>query len=222
MPTFECQQNSVLHNRLLAYTYVTQTNNFAIQEYLSCMTTGYKIEAPLHAHFLTFQVIDWVDVFSRKEYRDIALQSLDFCRKGKGLQIWAYVIMTNHIHAILSARDGNLPAIIRDFKRFTATHIIKAIQTPQESRSDWMLKRFEFAARSNVRSSHHQFWTHENHAEVNYSQDFFIQKLTYIHMNPVRAGWVLKPEDWYCSSLRNYLGLPAPIEIDVMDFSICK
>lgn len=134
MPTFECQQNSVLRIRLLAYTYVTQTNNFVKQEYLSCMTTGYKIEAPLHAHFLTFQVIDWVDIFSRKIYRDIALESLDYCRKEKGLQIWAYVIMTNHIHAILSARNGNLSEVIRDFKRFTATHIIKAIQTPEESR----------------------------------------------------------------------------------------
>ena len=83
-----------------------------------------------------------------------------------------------------------------------------------------MLKRFEFKARSNVRSSLHQFWTHENHAEVIYTQDFFVQKLTYIHMNPVRAGWIDKPEEWLCSSLRNYLGMPASIEIDVMDFSI--
>lgn len=189
-------------------------------EYLSIMTTGYKIDAPTFPYFLTFQVVDWVDIFSRKVYRDIVLESLDYSRKHKGLQIWAYVIMTNHVHAILSARNGDLPNLIRDFKRFTATKIIKTIPLIRESRQDWMLKRFEFKARSNVRSSQHQFWTHENHAEVIYTQDFFLQKLVYIHLNPVRAGWIEKPEEWLCSSLRNYLGMPASIEIDVMDFSI--
>ena len=184
------------------------------------MTTGYKIDAPSFPYFLTFQVVDWVDIFSRKVYRDIVLDSLDYSRKHKGLQVWAYVIMTNHVHAILSARNGDLPNLIRDFKRFTATKIIKMIPLVHESRMDWMLKRFEFKARSNVRSSQHQFWTHENHAEVIYTQDFFLQKLTYIHLNPVRAGWVDKPEEWLCSSLRNYLGMPAVLEIDVMDFSI--
>ena len=186
------------------------------------MTTGYKIDAPSLTYFLTFQVVDWVDIFSRKVYRDILIESLDYCRKEKGLKIWAYVVMTNHMHTILSARDGNLPAVIRDFKRFTATKILKTIDSIPESRKDWMLKRFEFAARCNVRNSQHQFWTHENHAEILFTQDFFVQKLNYIHMNPVRAGWVDKPEDWMYSSLRNYLEMPSLIEIDVMDFSIFK
>jgi REP element-mobilizing transposase RayT len=60
------------------------------------------------------------------------------------------VIMSNHLHCILSAKNNNLPDILRDFKRHTASHILKAIQAPSESRRDWMLKRFEFAARSNV------------------------------------------------------------------------
>jgi REP element-mobilizing transposase RayT len=126
--------------------------------------------------------------------------------------------MTNHVHSTLSAREENLSDLIRDFKRFTATKIIKTIEAIAESRKDWMLKRFEFAARSNIRNGKHQFWTHENHAEVIYSHDFLVQKMTYIHENPVRAGWVEKPEDWMYSSLRNYLGLPALIEINVMDF----
>ena len=47
-------------------------------EYLSIMTTGYKIQAPSYPYFLTFQVVDWVDIFSRKVYRDIVLDSLDY------------------------------------------------------------------------------------------------------------------------------------------------
>jgi len=181
------------------------------------MPTGYQIENPDSTYFLTFQVIDWVDIFTRKIYRDIILESFDFCRKEKGLQIWVYVVMTNHVHCILSAKSENLPDILRDFKRFTATKILKTIKEIPESRKDWMLKRFEFAARSNVRSSQHQFWTHENHAEIIYSHDFFIQKMNYIHQNPVRAGWVEKPEERLYSSARNYLGLTALIDIDVSD-----
>ncbi|MBK9982220.1 MAG: transposase [Saprospiraceae bacterium] len=181
------------------------------------MSDGYQIENPANAYFLTFQVIDWVDIFSRKIYRDILLESLDFCRKEKGLKIWAYAMMTNHVHSILSAKNENLPDLIRDFKRFTATKIIRTIQDGPESRKDWMLKRFEFAARRNDRNSHHQFWTHENHAEEIITSKFLNQKMNYIHQNPVRAGWVEKPQDWLYSSARNYMGLKGLIDIDISD-----
>ena len=89
------------------------------------------------------------------------MDSFDYCRKDKGLQIWAYVVMSNHVHCILSAVNGNLPDIIRDFKRHTASKILKEIKESTESRKDWMLKRFEFAAKSHKRNSELQFWTHE-------------------------------------------------------------
>ena len=186
------------------------------------MSSGYQIEDPSATYFLTFQVIDWVDIFSRKIYRDIILESFDFCRKNKGLNIWAYIIMTNHVHCILSAKDDNLPDLIRDFKRFTATKIIETIDSNNESRKDWMFKRFEFAARRHMRNGQHQFWTHENHAEIIFTNKFLMQKISYIHMNPVRAGFVEKPEDWLYSSMRNYLELPSLIEINVVDLSFSQ
>ena len=127
------------------------------------------------------------------------------------------MIMTNHVHCIMSALNGNLQNILRDLKRHTSSHILKAIDNPKESRSDWMLKRFEFAARSNKRSSERQFWQHDNHAIILNSPQFIRQKLDYIHMNPVKAGWVEKPEDWLYSSQRNYLYLPALMEVDLLD-----
>lgn len=181
------------------------------------MTTGYRIENQWAVYYLTFTVVDWVDVFSRKIYRDILIESLKYCREEKGLYVWAYVIMTNHMHCILSARNGNLSDIIRDFKRFTATQIISSINKTPESRRDWMLKRFEFSARRNVRSSEHQFWLYDNHAVELTSLKFINQKINYIHSNPIAAGWVDKPEEWMYSSARNYCNLPALIEIDLMD-----
>lgn len=86
-----------------------------------------------------------------------------------------------------------------------------------ESRRDWILKRFEFAAQRHKRNSNYQIWTHENHAVELYSRDFLMQKLNYIHMNPVRAGIVYNPEDYVYSSARNYAGLPARLQIDLLE-----
>ncbi len=166
---------------------------------------------------MTFQVVDWVDIFTRKIYRDILIESFDYCRNNKGLQVWAYVIMSNHVHCILSAKNGDLSAVIRDFKSFTASKMLKEISICNESRKEWMLKRFEFAAKSHQRNSEYQFWYHDNHAIELSTHDFTCQKLAYIHLNPVRSGLVENAEDWLYSSARNYLGMEHLLDIDVMD-----
>jgi REP element-mobilizing transposase RayT len=181
------------------------------------MSTGYKIDDKSGLYFLTFQVVDWVDVFTRKVYRDIILESLAYCRIHKGLQVWAYVVMSNHVHCILSASNENLPDLVRDFKRHTATKILKEIKESNESRRDWMLKRFEFAAKGHSRNSELQFWTHENHAIELFTHEFSCQKMAYIHENPLRSGLVQNAEDWMYSSQRNYCGLESLIEIDLLD-----
>lgn len=181
------------------------------------MSTGYQILDPSQTYFLTFTVIDWVDIFSRKVYRDIIIDSFTYCRKEKGLKIWSYVIMTNHVHCILSATQGNLSDVIRDFKRYTATAILKEIPNERESRRDWLLKRFEFAAMKNGRNDLHQFWIHKNHAVSIVSSRFFLQRLNYIHNNPVKAGWVEKPEEWLYSSARDYCGMKGLMEVDVSE-----
>ncbi len=179
------------------------------------MSTGYQIEYPNQPYFLTFTVVDWVDVFTRKIYRDMLLESMDFCRRTKALKNWGYVVMSNHMHCIWQSKEHNLPDIIRDFKRYTSQQILKTISQIPESRKDWMLKRFEFAAMRSVRSSKHQFWENDNHAELILTESFFNQKLSYIHANPVKAGWVEHPTHWMYSSARNYMGLKGLIEIDV-------
>ncbi len=181
------------------------------------MTTGYKIEFQDRAHFLTFTVVDWVDLFSRKEYRDTLLESMEYCRRAKGLKVWGYIILTNHMHCIWQSSEHNLSDIIRDFKRHTSHEMLKTIHSQQESRADWMLKRFEFAAKSNCRSSLYQLWENNNHAEVIMTDAFFRQKLGYMHENPVKAGWVENPSDWLYSSARNYQGLKGLIEIDLAE-----
>lgn len=89
------------------------------------MSTAHQIHNQGATYYLTLQVIDWIDIFTRKIYCEIIIESLDYCRKNKGLQIWAYVIMSNHLHMIVSAKNENLSAVIRDFKRYTARKVLQ-------------------------------------------------------------------------------------------------
>ena len=178
---------------------------------------GFVIRNESAAHFLTFQVMDWVDVFTRQHYKDIIIKTLDYCRKEFGLKVFGYVIMSNHMHAIFQSPNGNLSKTITSFKKFTGREIIKAIQTIPESRADWMLKRFEFRLPYSNNKAEHKFWRTDNHAKEIFTQDFLLEKLNYIHNNPVRSGWVEEQEHYLYSSARNYNKLIAVVEIDVLD-----
>jgi len=98
---------------------------------------GYKIRNKKEAHFVTFAVVEWVDAFTRKEYRDVVIDSLKFCQKEKGLLLHGWCIMSNHVHLITSSKNENLSNILRDFKKFTSKKIIAAIEKNEhESRKD--------------------------------------------------------------------------------------
>ncbi len=181
------------------------------------MKEGYIIRDQSKPHFITATVIDWVDVFSRKEYRDCIIDSLDFCIKNKGMILYGYVIMTNHIHLIIQSEEGKLSDLIRDFKKFTAKTILNKIENGVESRTDWMLKRFEFACKSHTRNEKYQFWQYGSHPEEIFSEKFMWSKLDYIHMNPVRAGIVSKASNYLYSSASNYVNDDGIIPITKVD-----
>jgi putative transposase len=80
------------------------------------MPFAYKIYDQHRPHFITCTVHQWVDVFSRKQYADIFLDSIRYCQANKGLKVYAWVIMTNHLHLIIGSHTHPLSDIIRDFK----------------------------------------------------------------------------------------------------------
>lgn len=164
------------------------------------MPTGYQIEDQTSPHYLTFQIVYWIDLFSRKSYRDIVIDSLQYCNKQKGLDIFAYVIMSNHIHIIARSAVGDLSGAIRDFKKFTSKKTIEGIESKPESRKEWMLRLFKHAAKRQNKTGDYQVWTHENHAMELYGNDFIQQKVEYIHNNPIRAGIVKNADDYIYSS----------------------
>ena len=182
------------------------------------MSEGYKIRNQDAIHFVTFQVINWMDVFTRQSYRDILIDSFKFCKEHKGLNIHAFVIMSNHLHAILSSNVSDLSGTIGAFKTHTSKQIIKSIEDygQGESRKAWMLGQMKYYAKDNKRNSNYQFWTQENHPEELFSNSFKDQKLDYIHMNPVRAGLVEEPWHYLYSSARAYCDMDCLLEIDYL------
>jgi REP element-mobilizing transposase RayT len=181
---------------------------------------GYKLRDQKLPHFITSTVVDWVDVFTRKNYRDIIVECFDFCIKNKSMVLYGYVIMSNHIHMIVQSDDGNLSDLLRDFKKFTATKIIQKIKSEPESRREWMLERFQLATETHSRNKNYQFWQYGNHPEEIYSNKFMWSKLDYIHLNPVRAGFVEKASHYIYSSASNYVSDTGLLKIEKADIPI--
>ena len=181
------------------------------------MKEGYVIRDQNKAHFITATVVDWIDIFTRKTYKDIVIESLAYCIKEKGMLLYGYVIMSNHIHLIVQSKDGKLSDLIRDFKKFTAKNILEKIQTEPESRKQWMLERFKKATETHGRNKDYQFWQYGNHAEEIYSHKFMWAKLDYIHLNPVRAGIVEKASHYRYSSASNYVHDQGLLNVEIVD-----
>ncbi|MBS1914939.1 MAG: transposase, partial [Bacteroidetes bacterium] len=166
------------------------------------MPDSYVIKDQQAAYFFTFQIVSWVDLFTRKSYRDIVVDSFNYCIENKNLQVHAWVIMSNHVHCILSSSNAELSDTIRDFKRHTAKQILQTIQQEPESRREWILFQFRHAAQQHVRNKEFQVWTYESHAiEISpYIKDMSKSKMDYIHNNPVENGLVENAEDYLYSS----------------------
>src|SRR5690606_37262090 len=131
--------------------------------------------------------------------------------------LYGYVIMSNHIHFIVQSKDGKLSDLIRDFKKFTATEILKHLQTEPESRHEWILERFAKATQSHTRNKNFQFWQYGNHAEEIFTLKFMWDKLNYIHLNPVRAGIVEKGNQYLYSSAGNYSFGKGLVDIEIAE-----
>lgn len=177
---------------------------------------GYKIRDQQGLYFMTFTVVGWIDLFSRQLYRDILLKNMKYCREHKDLKIGAYVIMTNHVHVIWQSKAAKLSDTLRDFKSFCTKEFIAHILKENESRRDWLLHMFRFHANRTNQNKEYKIWTNDNHPEEIVSPDFLMTKLNYIHQNPVRAGWVSKPEDYLYGSASNYVAQKGLLDIDYL------
>jgi len=186
------------------------------------MGRKYKFHDNQKLYFVTFTVVNWIDVFTRQEYIDIIYDSLKYCQQNKGLEIYGYCVMTNHIHMIIGSEIGILSDIVRDFKSYTSRQIRKSIENNiSESRKLWLLEIMTKLGIENVRNNDFQFWQQHSHP-IELNTNFLLdQRLNYIHQNPVKAGYVESEEHWVNSSAGDYYGIrKSKIDIIFIDIEL--
>ena len=123
------------------------------------MSDKYKIREIDKAYFVTITVVDWADVFTRKNHKLLLIDSLAHCQQNKGLVIFGYCLMPSHLHMIAKAEGQyTLSDILRDFKKYTSKAIVKQIEEESESRREWMLDLFAKAGEPLKKIKNYKFW----------------------------------------------------------------
>ncbi|MBS1912233.1 MAG: transposase [Bacteroidetes bacterium] len=151
-----------------------------------------------YLYFITSTVVEWIPLFLSHRHCDILIDAFTYCRLNKGLFVHAYVLMPNHIHAIVSSEPGSaLPGIMRDFKRHTSTRLRQCLL---QENSQFLLRTLRIASSLRYR----QLWQPGYGPVAIYTRMFLRQKLNYLHNNPVRKGYVRTPQDWLYSSAYDY------------------
>jgi putative transposase len=187
--------------------------------YFRVMSRNYKFHNPSAVYFVSFAMVYWIDVFTRQEYFKVLGDSIDYCRKEKGMELFGYCFMPNHVHFIFRSDKEDPSGLLRDFKMHTSKQMIRSIQeNPQESRKEWLLWMFERAGKKKENVSTYQFWQHHNKPIEIWSPKVAKQKLDYIHNNPVISGFVTEATEWKYSSARNFAEDHTILEIDAIGF----
>ena len=170
------------------------------------MRSRYRVNEPEKAHFITSTTVDWLPVFTTKDTCDILITSLEYCREQKGLKIHGWVILDNHLHAFVSGPE--LAKTIGELKSFTARELLKHWEN---AHCDWALHQFAYRKLKHKVDSRWQVWQEGVHPQAIFDDEMMLQKLEYMHNNPVKRGLVAAPEHWRYSSAHEWLPGAEPV-----------
>lgn len=168
------------------------------------MSEKYKVIDSNVPTFITLTLVGWVDLFIRRKYTELLDNSLSYCINKKGLKVHAYVYMTSHLHLIVTSDKEDIQNIVRDFKKYTNKKLIELIKESGESRKEWLLNKFSYEAKRSGRASKYKLWKDGFHPIILDDNEKLMQRLNYIHYNPIEAGFVENERDWLNSSFRAY------------------
>jgi len=171
--------------------------------------TRYKIYEPTHPHFVTCTILHWLPIFTRKESVQIVIDTLKYLQQKDNLRLHAFVILENHLHMIVSSKD--LHKSMQSFKQWTAKEILKLLK---EEKATTILEQLAFYKKAHRKDKTYQVWEEGYQPKLIQSEKMLVQKINYIHNNPVKRGYVAKSEHWLYSSAINYMGNCGLIEID--------
>ncbi len=168
----------------------------------------YKILDEDYPYFITSSVAGKLPLFTDQNMATIIVDGFKFLIQKRNIQIYAYVIMPNHIHLI--AEGKHVAKHISSFKSFTARMIIDFLVNKRRAHE---LNILRSAKPIHKRDREYQVWSEGFHPKEISSDKMMEQKIAYIHYNPVKAGLVFDEPDWQYSSARCYAGKPTDLPL---------
>lgn len=181
-------------------------------------TRSNKIFIPNEVYFITFTILGWQPIFINDKYRDLIFKWFDYMKQNYNNKIHGYVIMPNHIHVLLKITDQSpkISTLVQNAKRFLAYQIVALLKDDHQDR---ILESFAAAAKIST-GAHHRVFQDRYASLIITSQNFFLEKLNYIHNNPCTKYWHLAacPEHYPYSSASNYISGHGVYDVELIDF----
>jgi REP element-mobilizing transposase RayT len=172
----------------------------------------FQVSRDSPALYITAVTRDRLPVFQKEAIATVMCKALDEARNSGGFLIFAYVIMPDHLH-LLTDQPGKSSDVLRYLKGITARRVIDYLKDNQYDSSLAKLRHQEWK-----REHQYSLWQQEKNVFSVFSEAMFMQKVNYIHLNPVRAGLVERAIDYRWSSARIWHGCPAedePLLVDI-------
>ena len=150
-----------------------------------------------YAQFFTATILEWKHLLKPEKYKQLIAESLGFLVRERRVIVYGFVLMNNHIHLIWQIQASHeKEEVQRDFLKYTA----QQIKADQEKHHPQVLPYFLVQASDRK----YQIWERNPLSVDLWSREVLLQKLQYIHLNPVRAGLCRLPEEYRWSSARFY------------------
>jgi putative transposase len=155
---------------------------------------NYPTEWP---QFFTATILNWQHVLKEDYYKNIIVESLQFCVKQNKVKLYAFVIMSNHIHLVWQQKP---PTTKVKLQHSVMTFTAQKIKAGLEKHNPTLLENFKVDAKDRE----YQIWERNPLTIELFSPKVFQQKIDYVHLNPVRAGLCANAEDYFYSSAKFY------------------
>jgi REP element-mobilizing transposase RayT len=169
----------------------------------------YKIYEPTHPHFITLTVLHWIPLFTNTKSVDILLESFRYLQESDNLKIYSYVILENHLHLVASSDD--IAKTIKKFKSFTAKKLLELLQ---KENIKTILEQLAFYKKAHKKMTTYQVWQEGMQPKLIQNEKIMLQKIEYIHNNPLKRGYVDEAKHWRYSSARDYEGKKGLLDIE--------
>jgi len=179
------------------------------------MSEKFKTYDKEKAYFVTFTIVNWLEILRDDTYKMILVDAINYYKSNRGLLVYAYCIMHNHVHLIIQSNGSEMVSeVLRDLKKQTSKQITKKIIDENDAEKLKILEVFRKEGLRLKRIKFYKVWKDGNKPLMIMNSSMLWRIIHYIHNNPVERSLTEKPEDYLFCSARNYAELNSLIEIE--------